>query len=103
MRIGEVIGRVVLNKCDPQMIGGRFMIVRPYSLDALTGKEAPTGEPVVAYEELGAREGMMVGLAEGREAAMPFHPTPVALDVYVGCLLDSVTIESTAEVPKPSK
>lgn len=94
MRIGEVIGRVVLNRADPQMKGGRFLIVRPYSLNALTGEEAPDGEPVVAYEQLGAREGMMVGLSEGREAAMPFHPTPVALDVYIGCLLDSVTIDA---------
>ncbi len=29
MRIGEVIGRITLNLCDPKMIGGRFLIVQP--------------------------------------------------------------------------
>ena len=94
MRIGEVIGRVVLNRCDPKFEAGRFMIVRPFDLEALEGKAPPTGEVVVAYDELSATDGMQVGLSEGREAAMPFHPTPVALDVYIGCLLDEVVIES---------
>lgn len=94
MRIGEVIGRVVLCRCDPKLAGGRFMIVRPFDLEALEGKAPPSGEIVVAYDELGAGAGMRVGLSEGREAAMPFHPTPVALDVYVGCLLDEVIVES---------
>ncbi len=94
MRIGEVIGRVVLSRCDPPLTNGRFMIVRPFDLAALTGEAPPTAEAVVAYDELGAGRGMRVGLSEGREAAMPFHPTPVALDVYVGCLLDEVRVES---------
>lgn len=69
------------------------MIARPYDLAALAGESPPTGEIVVAYDELGASVGMRVGLSEGREAAMPFHPTPVALDVYVACLLDEVVVE----------
>ena len=94
MRIGEVIGRVVLSRCDPKFEAGRYMIVRPFDLAALEGKAPPTGEIVVAYGELSASNGMRVGLSEGREAAMPFHPTPVALDVYIGCLLDEVIVET---------
>ncbi len=94
MRIGEVIGRVVLSRCDPRLDAGRFMIARPFDLAALTGEAPPSGEIVVAYDQLGATDGMRVGLSEGREAAMPFHPTPVALDVYVACLLDEVVVES---------
>jgi ethanolamine utilization protein EutN len=94
VRIGEVIGRVVLSRCDREFEAGRFMIVRPFDLDALEGKAPPTGEIVVAYDELSASNGMQVGLSEGREAAMPFHPKPVALDVYIGCLLDEVVVES---------
>ncbi len=94
MRIAEVIGRVVLSRQDPQLVGGRFMVLRPYDLAALAGAGSPTGEIVIAYEQLGACEGMLVGVSEGREAAMPFHPTPVALDAYVGCLLDEVRVQS---------
>jgi len=94
MRIGEVIGRVVLSRCDRVFEAGRFLSVRPFDLKALTGAAAPTGEAVVAYDELSADDGMPVGISEGREAAMPFHPKPVALDVYIGCLLDGVVIES---------
>ncbi len=101
MRIGDVIGRVVLNQADPQMKGGRFVIVQPLNLDNLSGAAPPSIEPVVAYDELGAGDGTRVGIAEGREAAMPFHPTPVALDVYVGCILDHVVIEGTP--PKRKK
>lgn len=92
MRIAEVIGRVVLSRQDPQLAGGRFMIVRPYDLTAVSGAGPATGEIVVAYEQLGATEGVLVGVSEGREAAMPFHPTPVALDAYIGCLLDDVKV-----------
>lgn len=92
MRIAEVIGRVVLSRCDPKLMGGRFMVLRPYDLPALVGRKPPAGEIVVAYEQLGADLGMKVGVSEGREAAMPFHPDPVVLDAYVGCLLDEVHV-----------
>ncbi len=94
MRIAEVVGRVVLSRQDPQLVGGRFMVLRPYDLATLAGAGSASDEIVVAYEQLGASEGMLVGVSEGREAAMPFHPTPVALDAYVGCLLDTVQVKS---------
>lgn len=92
MRIGEVIGRVVLSQCLPEFAGARFQVLRPYDLDALVGATLPSGESVVAYEQLGARDGMQVAFSEGREAAMPFHPARVAVDAYVACLLDAVQI-----------
>ncbi len=91
MRIGEVIGRLTLNRCDPKMCGGRFMIVRPHDPASLREDRMGGGEIVIAYDELGARLGDRVGISEGREAAMPFHPTPVAVDAYVACLIDTVT------------
>jgi len=102
MRIAEVIGRVVLSRCDPKLVGGRFMVLRPYDLAALAGRRAASGEIVVAYEQLGADLGMKVGVSEGREAAMPFHPDPVALDAYVGCLLDEIHVAEPA-APKAEK
>lgn len=91
MRIGEVIGRLTLNRCDPKMCGGRFMIIRPHDPASLREDREGTGEIAVAYDDMGTRLGDRVGFSEGREAAMPFHPTPVAVDAYVACLIDDVT------------
>jgi microcompartment protein CcmK/EutM len=101
MRIGEVIGRVVLSRCDSKMLGGRFMIVWPFDRDALIGEAKPTDEPVVAYEQLGATNGTIVAFSEGREAAMPFYPDPVALDAYVCCLIDELHVDRAEAMRKP--
>ena len=91
MRIGEVIGRLTLNKCDPKMIGGRFLIVQPHDPASLRENRLGKGEVVVVYDQTGGRLGDRVAFSEGREAAMPFYPDRVALDAYLVCLLDSVT------------
>lgn len=93
MRIGEVIGRVTLSLCDPKMIGGRFLIVRPDDPKSLREETRGKGEIVVVYDELGAAEGQRVSLSEGREAAMPFHPDRVAIDAYLACLMDEITYD----------
>ena len=93
MRIGDVIGRLTLNKCDPKMIGGRFLIVQPHNPDSLRNGTAGKGEVVVVYDRLGGRLGDRVSFSEGREAAMPFHPDRVAVDAYLACLLDEVTYD----------
>ncbi|HOB73910.1 MAG TPA: EutN/CcmL family microcompartment protein [Phycisphaerae bacterium] len=91
MRIGEVIGRLTLSPVDPKLVGGRFLVIRPHDPASLRENRMGGGDIVVAYDELGAQVGDRVGFSEGREAAMPFHPTPVAVDAYVACLIDSVT------------
>ena len=91
MRIGDVVGRLTLSKCDPKMIGGRFLIVQPHDPKSLREDRPGGGEIVVVYDQLGGRAGDRVGFSEGREAAMPFYPDRVALDAYLVCLLDSVT------------
>lgn len=91
MRIGEVIGRLTLSRSDEKLLGGRFLMVRPHDPASLREGQIGGGEIVIAYDELGARVGDRVSFSEGREAAMPFHPTPVAVDAYVACLIDAVT------------
>jgi microcompartment protein CcmK/EutM len=93
VRIGEVIGKVTLNIADPKMIGGRFLIVRPDDPRSLRSGELSKSEPVVVYDELGANIGQKVSFSEGREAAMPFYPDNVAIDCYIACLLDEITLE----------
>jgi microcompartment protein CcmK/EutM len=91
VRIGDVVGRLTLSKCDPKMIGGRFLIVQPHDPLSLREDRPGRGEIVVVYDQLGGRVDDRVGFSEGREAAMPFYPDRVALDAYLVCLLDCVT------------
>jgi microcompartment protein CcmK/EutM len=91
VRIGEVIGRLTLNTCDPKFIGGRFLIVQPHDPASLREDRLGHGSVVIVYDELGADVGQRVGFSEGREGAMPFWPDHVAVDAYLACLLDDVT------------
>ena len=93
MRAGLVIGTVTLSRRHESLAGGRFLIVQPQGGAALTGREPPTAEPVVAYDELNPGLGALVGISEGREAAMPFHPRPVPVDAYCAAVLDTVQVE----------
>jgi microcompartment protein CcmK/EutM len=92
MRIAEVIGRVTMSRLHPSLKGGRFVIVLPMPLDALTEDSPRRGEEVIAYDNLGASPGGLVGLSEGREAANPFGKNKTAVDAYCACLIDHLSL-----------
>ena len=92
MRIAEVIGTVTLSRCHPTVQGYRWIIGVPYSLKALKAKTAPDGEDLVILDELGAGYGQKIGVSEGVEAMMPFHPNKKPLDAYCACILDVVAV-----------
>lgn len=94
MRIAEVIGRVTLCRLHPSLRGGRFVIALPMPLEALTEGSDRRGEEVIAYDDLGAGPGGLVGLSEGREAANPFGKAKTPIDAYCACLLDRVDVGS---------
>ena len=60
-------------------------------LEALTEGSARRGEEVVAFDQLGAGPGSLIGLSEGREAANPFGKVKTPVDAYCACLLDRIT------------
>lgn len=93
MRIGEVIGTVTLSVSDPKIVGKQLTIVQPHNPQSLRNDGVGTDEVVVCIDELNSRLGDRVGFSEGREAAMPWHPDKVAVDAYVGCLLDEVSYD----------
>ncbi len=77
MRIAQVIGRVTLSVQDPSYKGGRWLVCNP--LDAGHLNTACQTRPplsnqfsLVAYDDLGAGEGDIVGIVEGAEATAPF-------------------------------
>ncbi len=91
MRIANVIGTVTLSRCHPAVKGYRWIIGVPYSLTALQKDTAPDGEDIIILDELGAGYGNKIGVSEGVEASMPFHPNKKPLDAYCACILDTVT------------
>jgi carbon dioxide concentrating mechanism protein CcmL len=94
MRLGTVIGRVTLNKTVPSLIGGRWLLVSPFTREHFQrGSETPEGlskDPsLVVYDNLGGGVGQTIGFVEGREAASPFEePTPV--DAINAALVDEI-------------
>ena len=94
MKLGSVIGRVTLNKTVPALIGGRWLIVSPFTREHYQrGMDTPPGmskDPsLVVYDNLGAGVGQTIGYVEGREAAQPFEgPTPI--DAINAALVDEV-------------
>ncbi len=96
MRIGRVIGKVVLSEQVPEYRGGRWLIVSPCGRDELekTGEPRISTEPsVVVYDDLGGSEGDLIGFTEGGEATRPFD-RPMPIDSYNCCLLDTLHLDS---------
>ena len=93
MRIGKVIGRIVLNQTYDTLVGGRFLLVEVQDRFSLSGRARKSTESLIVYDHLGAREGDMIAFTESREATMPFYPEKrVPLDAYNAAILDDVRI-----------
>lgn len=69
------------------------MIALPLPMGALTEGSSVRGEDVVAYDQLGAGPGSVIGLSEGREAANPFGKAKTPIDAYCACLIDHISID----------
>jgi microcompartment protein CcmK/EutM len=93
MRVAKVVGKVSLSKVHSTLVGKRWVLAQPVGLRELTAPENVASDEVVALDEIGAGEGDLVGMAEGAEAAFPFHPVQVPLDAYIACLLDQLDID----------
>jgi ethanolamine utilization protein EutN len=91
MRIAEVIGTVTLSRVHSTLVGARWVIGVPFSLDGLR-EGRPDGEDLVIFESLGAGGGAKIGFSEGAEAAAPFHPNKKPVDAYCACILDQIAI-----------
>jgi ethanolamine utilization protein EutN len=92
MGIAEVIGTVTLNRSHPSLAAGRFRLVVPLSLANLRGESKERSEAYVAYDDLGAGNGSLVAVSDGREAAQPFEPDEKPLDAYIAAILDQIDV-----------
>lgn len=92
MRIAEVIGRITMSRLHPNIKAGRFVIVLPMTKESLVEGAATRGDEVIAFDNLGASPGALVGLSESREAANPFGKTKVPIDAYCALLIDQIDV-----------
>lgn len=102
MRVAHVIGRVTLNVQDPGFKGGRWLLCNPVAAADLN-KACQQPPPIsaestlVAYDDLGAGRGDIVGIVEGAEATAPFaHDMPI--DAITVAIFDSLTYQPPAAV-----
>ena len=94
MKVGRVIGRVVLSDRIPELPVGRWLLVSPLGRKEVleSDREMISGQPSpVVFDNLGATQGDLIGYTEGGEATKPFDG-PVPIDAYNACILDSVEI-----------
>jgi len=94
MKLGTVIGRVILSVTVPKLEGARWLIVSPFTREHFQhGSETPPGmskDPsLVVYDNLGGDLGQTIGYIEGREAAQPFE-TPPPIDAINAALVDDI-------------
>jgi ethanolamine utilization protein EutN len=99
MKLGRVVGKISLVKAHPSLLGRRWVIAVPQSLAVLAGTGKQTEEEVIAVDELGATQGDLVAITDGREAAAPFEPERKPVDAYVAGIIDDLRIDA-AEVKK---
>src|SRR5688500_9352536 len=94
MRLGSVIGRVVLSKTIKSLEGGRWLLISPFNREHFQRNdvlmEGLSKEPsLVVYDSLGAGIQDTIGFIEGREAAMPFNE-PTAIDAINAAIVDKI-------------
>ena len=93
MRLGLVRGHVTLCPAVPELLGKTLVLLEPVTMANLMAKNGlGGGKSLVAVDALGAAKGQMVAFTEGREAANPFWPNPVAVDAYCTLIVDSIAI-----------
>lgn len=97
MRIAQVIGRVTLNVTDPSFKGGRWLMVNPVDAEhfhTACDKAPPLSgqSSLVAYDNLGAGDGDIVGIVEGAEATAPFD-YDIPIDAITVAIFDSLHYE----------
>ena len=99
MRIARIIGNVTLSHRLPGLRAGTLLLAEPLDGDAVRSpgasarRSSPAPESLVVFDELGAGEGQLIAVSEGREATMPFYPGKVPIDAYAAAIIDTVHID----------
>jgi ethanolamine utilization protein EutN len=94
MRIGRTIGSLTLCRWHPLLAGATFRVAIPLSLANLRGEAKEDAEEIILLDELGAANGQLIAIAEGAEAANPYHPETKPIDGYCSAILDQIDVST---------
>lgn len=98
MRIARVMGKVTANRRIEQFPHGSLLLCEALEVDGArqadrhVPRETPMSDSLVVLDELGAGEGSVIAVSEGREASMPWWPEHRAVDAYCVAILDNIDI-----------
>ena len=94
MRLGIVRGHLTLAPAVESFRGKTLVVVEPVTMENLRARNGlGVGKALIAIDALGAAEGQMVAITEGREASNPFWPDKVPVDAYCSLIVDSVDVQ----------
>lgn len=85
MFLGRVLGPVVATTKSEGLTGMRFYLFEP-----LNDQLQVVGEPMVAVDTVGAREGDVVSWVASREASLACDPWFVPVDAALVGIVDSI-------------
>jgi len=93
MRLGMVIGRVVLSRSLPSLRGTSLLLVEPVTAPNLAARNGlGGGRTIVVADQLSPAAGQMIALVEGSEAANPY-PSPTPVDAYCALIVNDYVFQ----------
>jgi len=92
MRLAKVIGTVTLGHSIAEIKAATLKAVIPLKLDEIGKQDTDSPDFLVMWDEMGTRNGDVVALSEGGEAAQPFRPAIKPVDAYNAALLDEIDL-----------
>jgi microcompartment protein CcmK/EutM len=92
MKVARVVGQVVGTQKHAQFDSGRLLVVRPESLDGLSG-----GADLIAVDRIGARPGERVLLLDDGAAARQLYGSAGPIRAVIVGVVDETHLESSRE------
>jgi microcompartment protein CcmK/EutM len=93
MRLGIVLGRVVLSRSLPSLRGTSLLLVEPVTAANLAARNGQGGgKTFVVADQLSPATGQMIGVVEGSEAANPY-PAPTPVDAYCALIVNDYAFQ----------
>ena len=93
MILARVEGSLVATKKNPNMMGNKFLVVRPLVIDAVNAKEFKPGtSTLVVVDTLGAGEGEIVLIVQGSSARLAATDKNSPVDAIMIGIVDTVDL-----------